>query len=55
VSNQSSPDSQNLHNRGWGFALLIIFLAIAANVTAFTIHRTTYLQPPATAPARAEH
>jgi hypothetical protein len=55
VSNPSSPNSQNLHNRGWGFALLIIILAIAANVTAFTIHKKTYLQPSAAAPARAEH
>lgn len=55
MTNQSAPDSQNLHNRGWGFALLIIFLAIAANVTAFTIHKMTYLQPPSKAPASAEH
>jgi hypothetical protein len=39
----SSP--QDLHNRGWGFALLIIVLAIVANVTAFSIHKATYLQP----------
>ena len=37
--------SQDLHNRGWGFALIIIVLAIAANVTAYTIHKKTYLQP----------
>jgi hypothetical protein len=55
VSNPSSPNSQNLHNRGWGFALLIIILAIAANVTAFTIHKKTYLAPPSTARVTAEH
>ena len=55
MSNPSSPNSQDLHNRGWGFALLIIMLAIAANITAFATHKKHYLQPPATAPARAEH
>ena len=43
--------------QGWGFAALIIGLAIVANVTAFSIHKATYLKPdkaPATAPA-AEH
>ncbi|HKS05167.1 MAG TPA: hypothetical protein VJR92_02540 [Gemmatimonadaceae bacterium] len=48
MSNQATQD---LHNRGWGFALLIILLAIAANVTAFTIHKKTYLQPKSTAAA----
>jgi hypothetical protein len=54
VTNQSSQD---LHNRGWGFALLIIILAIAANVTAFSIHKATYLQPPASdhSPSTAAH
>lgn len=40
-----SQPSQDLHNKGWGFALIIILLAIAANVTAFSIHKATYLQP----------
>lgn len=31
--------------KGWGFALAIIILAIVANVTAFSIHKATYLQP----------
>jgi hypothetical protein len=43
----STETSQDLHNRGWGAALLIILLAIAANVTAFTLHKKTYLQPKA--------
>lgn len=49
--------SQDLHNRGWGFALVIILLAIAANVTAFSIHKATYLQPSdnAHAPKAAAH
>ena len=47
----TSQSSQDLHNRGWGFALLIIILAIVANVTAFSIHRATYLQPSAKAHA----
>jgi hypothetical protein len=41
----TSTPSQDLHNRGWGFALIIIILAIVANVTAFSIHKATYLQP----------
>lgn len=41
----SNQPTQDLHNRGWGAALLIILLALAANVTAFTIHKKTYLQP----------
>lgn len=55
MSNPSSPNSENLHNRGWLFALVIIALAAAANITAFTIHKATYLQPSATATTRAEH
>lgn len=55
MTNQSPPNSPDLHNRGWGFALLIIILAIAANVTAFSIHKATYLQPSSKAPAAAEH
>lgn len=50
----SNESSQDLHNRGWGFALLIILLAIVANVTAFSIHKATYLQPSASARAKAE-
>ena len=48
VTNQSSPD---LHNRGWGFALAIIALAIVANAAAYSIHRATYLKPDKPVPA----
>lgn len=37
----------NPNNKGWGFAALIIALAIAANFTAYTIHKNTYLKPDA--------
>ncbi len=30
---------------GWGFAAAIIVLAIVANVTAYSIHKATYLKP----------
>jgi hypothetical protein len=40
-----SHPTQDLHNKGWGFALIIIILAIVVNVTAFSIHKATYLQP----------
>jgi hypothetical protein len=36
---------QDLKNKGWGFALFILVLAVVANVTAFSIHKATYLQP----------
>jgi hypothetical protein len=51
VSNQKT----DLHNRGWGFALAIIVLAILANVTAFSIHKATYLQPDEPAGAAQAH
>lgn len=41
----TSRSSQDLHNKGWGFALFIIILAIAANAISFSIHKATYLQP----------
>jgi len=31
--------------QGWGFAAAIIVLAIVANVTAYSIHKATYLKP----------
>ena len=52
----SSERSQDLHNRGWGFALFIVGLAIAANLIVFSIHKSTYLQPKDHAPpAGAAH
>jgi hypothetical protein len=49
----SDRASQDLRNKGWGFALLIIILAIVANATAFSIHKATYLQPRGDAPAES--
>jgi hypothetical protein len=40
---------------GWGFAAVIIVLAIVANVTAYSIHKATYLKPDKPAAARAAH
>jgi hypothetical protein len=52
----SSAPSQDLHNRGWGFAMAIIVIAIAANLIVFSIHKSTYLQPSGEkAPAGAAH
>ncbi len=43
---------------GWGFAAAIIALAIVANLTAYSIHKATYLKPDkpaAAAPAGEGH
>jgi hypothetical protein len=40
-----SDSSYDPNKLGWGFAALIIVLAIAANVTAYSIHKATYLKP----------
>ena len=54
-----SGEMQDPSKQGWGFAEAIIVLAIAANLTAFTIHKATYLKPDkapaAAAPAAAGH
>ena len=42
----------NPNNKGWGVALFIIALAIAANVTAYTLHKATYLKPDAVSAAK---
>jgi hypothetical protein len=47
----SSQPAQDLHNRGWGFALLFIGFAIIVNIAVFSIHKATYLQPSASARA----
>lgn len=52
MSGSTAPHDPN--KLGWGFATVIIVLAIVANVTAYTIHKATYLKPDATATA-AEH
>jgi hypothetical protein len=47
-----STDRVNPSSKGWGIAALIIALAIIANVTAYSIHKATYLKPDrASAPA----
>lgn len=52
----ASTEQQDATKQGWGFAAAIIALAIVANVTAFSIHRATYLKPDkAPASAAAEH
>jgi len=40
-----SEDRYNPSSKGWGFAALIVALAIIANVTAWSIHKATYLKP----------
>ena len=40
-----STDRVNPSSQGWGVAALIIALAIIANVTAYSIHKATYLKP----------
>ena len=40
-----SSERYNPNTKGWGVAALIIALAIIANVTAYTIHKATYLKP----------
>lgn len=47
---ESSYDPNKL---GWGVAAVIIILAIAANVTAFSIHKATYQKPDKPAAAAA--
>ena len=46
-----STDRVNPSSKGWGVAALIIALAIIANVTAFSIHKATYLKPDKASPA----
>lgn len=49
------PMTQNPNRLGWGFAAVIIAVAVIANVTAYSIHKATYLKPdkPAAAAAAA--
>ena len=58
ASGMSGGSAQQDPNKlGWGFAAVIIALAIVANVAAFTIHKATYLKPdkPAPSATAAEH
>lgn len=48
-----SNDRVNPSAQGWGVAALIVALAIIANVTAYSIHKATYLKPDK-APTAAE-
>jgi len=51
-----SGEQQDPSKQGWGFAAVIIGLAIVANLTAFSIHKATYLKPDkAPAAAAASH
>ena len=49
-----TTDRVNPSSKGWGVAALIIALAIIANLTAYSVHKATYLKPDkAKAPAEA--
>ena len=37
--------SYNPNKLGWGFAGIIIALAIISNLAAYSIHKATYLKP----------
>jgi hypothetical protein len=50
-----SDSSYDPNKLGWGFAAVIVILAIAANVTAFSIHKATYLKPDKPAAASTGH
>jgi hypothetical protein len=47
-------DRVNPSSQGWGVAALIIALAIIANVTAYSIHKATYLKPDKAPPAATQ-
>ena len=49
-----SNDRVNPSSQGWGVAAFIIALAIAFNVTAYAIHKATYLKPDSPRVAAAE-
>lgn len=56
MSEMSKATNEPNPNRlGWGFAATIILLAVIANVTAYSIHKATYLKPDKPAPATASH
>ena len=52
TSNSEPYDPNKL---GWGFAAAIILLAIVANVTAYSIHKATYLTPDKAPAAEVAH
>ena len=45
-----SNDRVNPSSKGWGVAAFIVVLAILANVTAYSIHKATYLKPDKASP-----
>jgi hypothetical protein len=51
----ASGEQYDPNKLGWGFAAVIIVLAIVANVTAFSIHKATYLKPDKPAAASSAH
>lgn len=51
----ANGESYDPNKLGWGFAAAIIVLAIVANVTAYSIHKATYLKPDKPAAAAAAH
>ena len=53
MSGSTAPHNPN--TLGWGFAAVIIVLAIVANVAAYSIHKATYLTPDKPAAAQAAH
>lgn len=40
-----SSDRVTPSKHGWGIAALIVALAVVANMTAYSIHKATYLKP----------
>ena len=46
-----SNERVNPSSKGWGVAAFVIALAIIANVTAYSIHKATYLKPDKASPA----
>jgi len=53
MSGSTAPHNPN--TLGWGFAAVIIVLAIVANVTAYSIHKATYQKPDKPAATQAAH
>jgi len=51
----ASTAPHNPNTLGWGFAAVIIVLAIVAKVTAYSIHKATYQKPDTPAAAQAAH
>ncbi|MEX2181284.1 MAG: hypothetical protein WD771_04535 [Gemmatimonadaceae bacterium] len=50
-----SGEEKDPSKLGWGFAAAIIGLAIVANLTAFSIHKATYLKPDKAPASSASH